>query len=133
VGRRGAYKAILMKCLSCQGTMARGTAPCPIDRQGYHFLLDTMPAWVCAQCGEAYFDEAAVEARQEVSRSIDAHAAKRLLSASDVPASVAAVETCAQKRRWHPIEVVSPARPNKRLQPTPSSVRSSLAPASGRG
>lgn len=70
-----------MKCLYCQGVMARGTAPFHIDRQGYHLILDTIPAWVCAQCGEAYFEEAAVEAIQEVIRSVDAHAEKLLLSA----------------------------------------------------
>ena len=70
-----------MKCLYCHGTMARGTAPFHIDRKGYHLILDTVPAWVCAQCGEAYFEEAAVEAIQQVIRAIDQHTESLVLSA----------------------------------------------------
>jgi len=70
-----------MKCLYCQGTMARGTAPFHIDRKGYHLILDTIPAWVCTQCGEAYFEEVAVEAIQQVIRAIDQHTASLVLSA----------------------------------------------------
>jgi YgiT-type zinc finger domain-containing protein len=70
-----------MKCLYCQGTMARGTAPFHIDRKGYHLILDAIPAWVCIQCGEAYFEEAAVEAIQQVLQAIDTHTEKLVLSA----------------------------------------------------
>jgi YgiT-type zinc finger domain-containing protein len=62
-----------MKCLYCQGPMERGTAPFHIDRKGYHLILDAIPAWVCAQCGEAYFEEAAVEAIQHVISAVDKH------------------------------------------------------------
>jgi YgiT-type zinc finger domain-containing protein len=70
-----------MKCLYCQGTMARGTAPFHIDRKGYHLILDTIPAWVCTQCGEVYFEEAAVEALQRVIRAIDQDTESLVLSA----------------------------------------------------
>lgn len=70
-----------MKCLYCQGAMARGTAPFHIDRKGYHLILDTIPAWVCSQCGEAYFEEAEAEAIQQVIRAVDQHTAKLVLSA----------------------------------------------------
>jgi len=76
-----AYKEILMKCLYCQGTMARGTAPFHIDRKGYHLILDTIPAWVCVQCGETYFEASAVEAIQQVLQAIDTHTEKLVLSA----------------------------------------------------
>jgi YgiT-type zinc finger domain-containing protein len=76
-----AYKESYMKCLYCQGTMARGTAPLHIDRKGYHLILDAAPAWVCTQCGEAYFEEAAVEAIQQVLQAIDTHTEKLVLSA----------------------------------------------------
>lgn len=69
-----------MKCLYCQGTMVRGTAPFHIDRKGYHLILDTVPAWVCAQCGEAYFEESAVDAIQQVIQAIDTHTEKLTLS-----------------------------------------------------
>ena len=51
--------------------MVRKTAPFHIDRKNYHLLLDAIPAWVCNQCGEAYFEEAEVDAIQEVLRKID--------------------------------------------------------------
>ena len=70
-----------MKCLYCQGTMERGTVPFHIDRKGYHLILDTIPAWVCAQCGEAYFEEAAVEAIQQVICAVDKHTEGLVLSA----------------------------------------------------
>ena len=80
MGRRLADKEILMKCLYCQGTMARETVPFHIDRKGYHLILDTIPAWVCAQCGEAYFEEAAVEAIQQVLQAVDMHTEKLILT-----------------------------------------------------
>ena len=60
-----------MKCIYCKGEMARKTAPFQIDRKGYHLLFDVIPAWVCNQCGEAYFEETEVDAIQEVMRKID--------------------------------------------------------------
>jgi YgiT-type zinc finger domain-containing protein len=47
------------------------TAPFQIDRKGYHLSLDAVPAWVCNQCGEAYFDEAEVAKIQDVIRAVD--------------------------------------------------------------
>jgi len=67
-----------MKCIQCQGMMQRGTAPFHIDRKGYHLMFDAIPAWVCTQCGEAYFDEAEVEAIQDVIRAVDQRAEKIL-------------------------------------------------------
>ena len=32
-------------------------APFHADRNGYHLVFDTVPAWVCDQFGEAYFEE----------------------------------------------------------------------------
>jgi len=60
-----------MKCLYCQGKMERGKAPFHIDRKEYHLILDSVPAWVCMQCGEAYFEEAEVEAIQQIIRVLD--------------------------------------------------------------
>jgi YgiT-type zinc finger domain-containing protein len=56
--------------------MQRGTAPFHIDRNDYHLVLDRIPAWVCDQCGEVYFEEAAVNSIQDVICAIDAQAAK---------------------------------------------------------
>jgi len=60
-----------MNCIYCQGKMERGIAPFHIDRKGYHLILDRIPAWVCTQCGEVYFDEPEVEAIQEVLGALD--------------------------------------------------------------
>ena len=50
-----------MKCMYCQGKMEKATAPISISRKGYHIHWDAIPAWVCSQCGEAYFEAAEVE------------------------------------------------------------------------
>ena len=70
-----------MKCVHCQGQLNRGKAPFHVDRKGYHLLLDAVPAWVCVQCGEAYFQEAEVEAIQEALRGLDDRLAKLVESA----------------------------------------------------
>ncbi len=70
-----------MKCLHCQGKMERDTTPFHIDRKGYHLILDTIPAWVCSQCGEAFFEESEVEAIQKVIRDLDKQAERLALSA----------------------------------------------------
>ncbi|MCC6590038.1 MAG: YgiT-type zinc finger protein [Bryobacterales bacterium] len=64
-----------MKCVHCQGIMVRGQAPFHVDRKGYHLSLDSVPAWVCSQCGEAYFEEREVESIQRLLASLDAETA----------------------------------------------------------
>jgi YgiT-type zinc finger domain-containing protein len=51
--------------------MERGTAPFQVDRKGYHLVIEAVPAWVCTQCGEAYFESPEVDRIQQVLRSID--------------------------------------------------------------
>jgi len=70
-----------MKCMYCQGEMRRGSAPFHVDRKGYHLLLDAVPAWVCSQCGESYFEEAEVDSIQEAIRALDTQATKLANSA----------------------------------------------------
>lgn len=60
-----------MKCIYCQGKMERSKAPYHIDRTGYHLVLDAIPAWVCSQCGEVYFEEREVDTIQNVIRGLD--------------------------------------------------------------
>ena len=57
-----------MECTFCKAPMKRSTAPLTIDRKGYHLHWNDVPAWVCTQCGEPYFEldvldriEAAIE------------------------------------------------------------------------
>lgn len=70
-----------MKCMYCQGHMVRGTAPFHIDRKDYHLLFDKIPAWVCSQCGEVYFEEAEVDSIQAVIRAVDEQAEKLAVAA----------------------------------------------------
>lgn len=60
-----------MRCMYCQGQMERSTAPFHLDRKDYHLLFDRIPAWVCSQCGEVYFEEVEVDALQAVIRAVD--------------------------------------------------------------
>jgi len=46
-----------MRCIHCQGEMEWKAAPFQVDRKTYHLTLEAVPAWVCRQCGEAYFEE----------------------------------------------------------------------------
>ena len=46
-------------------------APFHVDRAGYHLSFDTIPAWVCNQCGEAYFEEREVNVIQAAIDSLD--------------------------------------------------------------
>jgi YgiT-type zinc finger domain-containing protein len=71
-----------MKCMYCQGRMERGTTPFDLHRNGYHLTFDAVGAWVCAQCGEAYFDEAQAAALQEMIERID-EGAKRVLALTE--------------------------------------------------
>ena len=63
-----------MKCIHCRGEMMSATAPFHVDRQGYHLLLDSVPAGVCGQCGEAYFECREAETIQEAIQALDRRA-----------------------------------------------------------
>ena len=76
MGTRLEGKEEIMNCMYCQGKMKRGISPFHIDRKGYHLTMDRIPAWVCTQCGEAYFDEAEVEAIQEALGALDQQSEK---------------------------------------------------------
>ena len=65
-----------MKCICCQGDMVRGHAPFHVDRKDVHLSLDNVPAWVCKQCGEVYFEEAEVEAMQNIIKAVDEQAGR---------------------------------------------------------
>ena len=68
-----------MRCIHCQGEMKRSSAPFHIDRKGCHITLDNVPAWVCGQCGEAYFEEKEVDAVQDLIKLVDQKAEKMLV------------------------------------------------------
>ncbi len=51
--------------------MKKSAAPFHIDCEGCHLSLDAVPAWVCGQCGEPYFDESAVRTIQRLLSQLD--------------------------------------------------------------
>ena len=60
-----------MKCVRCRGEMKKGTTPFHVDRKGCHLILDEVPAWICEQCGETYFEEREVDTIQDLIVSIE--------------------------------------------------------------
>ena len=69
-------EAGLMECFHCRGQMKKGTAPFSIDRSGYHVHWDAIPAWVCGQCGEPFFESREVELIQQALLALDRENAK---------------------------------------------------------
>jgi YgiT-type zinc finger domain-containing protein len=61
-----------MECIHCKGRMERAAAPFSIDRKSYHVYWSAVPAWVCAQCGEPYFESREVDAIQKALTILDA-------------------------------------------------------------
>jgi hypothetical protein len=64
-----------MECLHCKGRMVRGTAPFSVDRNGYHMSWDAIPAWVCTQYGEPFFESREVDLIQKTLIELDRESA----------------------------------------------------------
>ncbi len=64
-----------MECMHCKGRMVRSTAPFSLDRNGYHVAWDAIPAWVCGQCGEPFFESREVELIQKALTELDRESA----------------------------------------------------------
>ena len=65
-----------MECLYCRGGMTRGSAPFSVDRRGYHVHWDGIPAWVCSQCGEPFFETREVALIEEALTALDRESEK---------------------------------------------------------
>lgn len=51
-----------MNCVICKtGTTQKGKTNTLFDRNGSFVIVKDIPAQVCSQCGEAYFDEKTTE------------------------------------------------------------------------
>ena len=70
-----------MKCIYCGGEMERGKTPYHYDEENIHIILDEIPAWVCTQCGEVYFEEKDVNSIQDFIRTVHTQAGKITRSA----------------------------------------------------
>jgi YgiT-type zinc finger domain-containing protein len=64
-----------MECIHCKGRMKRATAPFSVDRNGYHVSWDAVPAWVCTQCGEPFFETREVNLIQNALKELDRESA----------------------------------------------------------
>jgi len=51
--------------------MKKGKTTYTINKKGYHLLIDEVPAWICEQCGEPYFEGDVVDAIQKVVGAVD--------------------------------------------------------------
>ena len=60
-----------MECLYCKGKMIKAKSPFSVDRKGYHISWESIPSWVCSQCGEALFEENEVNHIQKALQQID--------------------------------------------------------------
>lgn len=60
-----------MKCLLCKGEMEKSQVTYTIDRKGYHLFLEKIPAYVCSQCGEKYFEEKEIDAIQNMIKALE--------------------------------------------------------------
>lgn len=60
-----------MKCLFCNGAMEKAMVPYAVDRKGYHLFIEKIPAYVCSQCGEKYFQEKEADAIQNMIRELE--------------------------------------------------------------
>jgi len=46
-----------MNCLFCNGKLKKSAVSYTVNRKGYHLYIEKVPAHVCTQCGEKFFDE----------------------------------------------------------------------------
>lgn len=60
-----------MKCLMCKGEMEKSAVSYTIDRKGYHLYIEKIPAYVCSQCGERYFEEKETVAIQSMIKALE--------------------------------------------------------------
>jgi YgiT-type zinc finger domain-containing protein len=51
--------------------MKKGRTAYSINRKNYHLVIENVPAFVCQQCGEPYFEGEEVDAIQDLINDID--------------------------------------------------------------
>ena len=61
-----------MECPHCRGTLKAGKTSYTVNRNGYHLIIDDVPALICEQCQEPMFTEDAVRLVQQMVRALDA-------------------------------------------------------------
>lgn len=61
-----------MECLYCHGPLKASKTSYTVSRNGYHLIIEDVPALICEQCHEPLFTEDAVRLVQQMIRSLDA-------------------------------------------------------------
>ena len=56
--------------------MVRKKTVYTINKSGYHLVIDNVPAWVCQQCGEPYFEGEEVDTIQDIVKAVDSRIPK---------------------------------------------------------
>jgi len=70
-----------MKCLSCQGILEKGHTSFRVERKGFQLYFESVPAWVCRQCGESLLEEEAVRIIQGAAEAVEKNTRKLLRAA----------------------------------------------------
>lgn len=65
-----------MKCLYCKGEMEKTKSTYTIDRKGYLLFIREIPTYICTKCGEKHFEEAEVEAIQNMIKTLETEITK---------------------------------------------------------
>jgi YgiT-type zinc finger domain-containing protein len=61
-----------MRCVICKsGEVKPGTTTFTVERDQMTLVLKEVPAGVCQQCGEAYFDEATTRRIEEIAEAAE--------------------------------------------------------------
>ncbi len=61
-----------MECYYCKGEMKPGETSYSVSRDDYHLLISNLPAHICKQCGEPYFEPEEVDLIQDLIRGLEA-------------------------------------------------------------
>lgn len=61
-----------MECPHCHGSLQAGKISYTVNRNGYHLIIDDVPAFICEQCQEPMFTEEAVRLVQQMIHALDA-------------------------------------------------------------
>lgn len=59
--RHVVFEGEIMECYYCKGNLVRSTSSYYVKRDNYHLVIESVPAWVCEQCGEIYFSPEVLE------------------------------------------------------------------------
>jgi YgiT-type zinc finger domain-containing protein len=60
-----------MKCYYCQNKLRKDKVTYNINRNGYDVILREVPAFVCQECGEIFFEEKSVDMIQSLISDVD--------------------------------------------------------------